>query len=266
MKRKTMILLAVLAMLCVLTACKKEEGPLESYSLDEADTVVALDTILGEGEAVLASIDAPTDVAVNEGLEVARTYHYRKMDDPAALAARYVQLLRSSENGFQVLDSENRQNPNEPDMEVLAGSVILGKAAAENEAEGDRIFRVVVGWSEYAVAVQLTYIDGKILPPPVEEEPEEASQPKAMTEQLEYFNGLNPEKLGLVGDDMNDYTVYPRQGWVLVDDIPCREMDVYLENIADGSNVFKGAYFLSNDLSRLFMRTEDNRIVVVELE
>ena len=153
-----------------------------------------------------------------------------------------------------------------PDMEVLAGSVILGKAAAENEAEGDRIFRVVVGWSEYAVAVQLTYIDGKILPPPVQEEPEEASQPKAMTEQLEYFNGLNPEKLGLVGDDMNDYTVYPRQGWVLVDDIPCREMDVYLENIADGSNVFKGAYFLSNDLSRLFMRTEDNRIVVVELE
>lgn len=266
MKNKTKILLALLAMLCVLTACKKEEGPLEVYTLGEEDTVAALDTILAEGEAMLVSIDAPTDVAVNEGLDVSHTYHYRKMEDPALLAERYVKVLRSKENGFKLVDQENRESTKEPDMEVLTGSVILGKAAAANEEKGSRTFRVVVGWSEYAVAVQVTYVSGKIQPPPVEATAQETpSQPKALTEQLEFFNGLNPQIMGLVGDDMNDYSVYPKQGWVRVDDVSCREINVYQEDVKDGSNTIVGTYYLSSDLTRLYQRTSDNRIVEIPL-
>ena len=65
---------------------------------------------------------------------------------------------------------------------------------------------MIVGWSEYAVAVQVAQVDGRILPPP---EPEEdssdaaagggVSQATSMVEQLDYFNGLNPEKLGAGG-------------------------------------------------------------------
>ena len=71
MKKRTKILLLALMALCLLTACKKEEGPLEAYNLGESeeDSVVALDSILDEGEAMLYSIDAPTDQAIAEKLE-----------------------------------------------------------------------------------------------------------------------------------------------------------------------------------------------------
>lgn len=78
---------------------------MEIYSLGESeeDNVVALDTILEEGEAILASIDSPTDVAVTEGLDLHHTYHYRKMHDPAQVAGRYIELLMSEEQGFSPL-------------------------------------------------------------------------------------------------------------------------------------------------------------------
>ena len=62
MKKQTKVLLLAVLALCLLTACKKENAALEVYTLgeSEADAVVALDTILEEDEAVLASIDAPT--------------------------------------------------------------------------------------------------------------------------------------------------------------------------------------------------------------
>ena len=89
MKKQAKILLLLLLALGLLTACKKEE-PLEVYTLGESgeDVVVALDSILYEGEAMLYSIDAPTDATIAEKLDISHTYHYRKMADPAELAAR----------------------------------------------------------------------------------------------------------------------------------------------------------------------------------
>ena len=206
MKKRTKILLLALMALCLLTACKKEEGPLEAYNLGESeeDSVVALDSILDEGEAMLYSIDAPTDQAIAEKLDISHTYHYRQMEDPAALADRYIKILMGSEQGFVTIDSENHKVLEEPETDVLAGSVILGKvAAATTEDGGSRILRVVVGWSEYALAVQVAYVDGRILSPVQPEkpadEPEEESQPHAMTEQKEFFENLNPSVLGLEG-------------------------------------------------------------------
>ena len=94
MKKQTKVLLLVLLTLGLLTACKKESS-LEVYDLgeSEADKVVALDSLLYEGEAILFSIDAPTDAAIAESLDISHTYHYRQMDDPPALAERYIQVL-----------------------------------------------------------------------------------------------------------------------------------------------------------------------------
>ncbi len=273
MKKRTKILLLALMALCLLTACKKEEGPLEAYNLGESeeDSVVALDSILDEGEAMLYSIDAPTDQAIAEKLDISHTYHYRQMEDPAALADRYIKILMGSEQGFVTIDSENHKVLEEPETDVLAGSVILGKvAAATTEDGGSRILRVVVGWSEYALAVQVAYVDGRILSPVQPEkpadEPEEESQPHAMTEQKEFFENLNPSVLGLEGDDMHDYKVYPQQGWVLVDGISCREMNVCLQDVRTATNVYKGTYYLSSDMTKIFQKTEDGQIVPLTIE
>ena len=269
MKRLMKFLLAAGAALCLLTACSGETA-LEVYELEEGgESVVALDSILSEGEAMLASIDAPTDEAAQAGLALSHTYHYRQMEDPSALAARYIDVLRS-EQGFEPIDDQNRQLAEEPELETLTGSMTLARKL-ETSDNTRKLFRVIVGWSEYAVAVQVAEVDGRILPPPEPESeaPEAAqgagaSQPTSMTEQLDFFNGLNPEKLGLVGSDMHDYKVYPQQGWVLVDGISCREIMVYETDAVTGNNVYTATYFLSSDLQSMFKKESLGNIVVVD--
>ncbi len=271
MKKQTKVLLLAVLALCLLTACKKENAALEVYTLgeSEADAVVALDTILEEDEAVLASIDAPTDQAVTEGLEIHHTYHYRKMHDPAALAARYIALLREEEQGFAVIDGENRKILEEPDTDLLWGTVILGKAAAENEEAGRRILRVIVGWSEYAVAVQVAYVNGSILPPIVEKEEEEkteaAPKPTDIAQQVEYFTSLNPQALGLEGDDMKAYMVFPQQGWVMIDDVYCREISVYRQDAQTATNVLAGTFYLSSDLTHIYKKSDNEQIIPLQV-
>ena len=272
MKKLGKILLLALLALCLLTACSKKDLSLEIYSLGESETddVVALDTILEEGEAILASIDAPTDQAVTEGLAVAHTYHYRQMRDPAALAARYIEFLQTEENGFVPMDGENHKLAEPPETDLLWGTVILGKAAAENEEAGKRILRVIVGWSEYAVAVQVAYINGSILPPVVpketeDEQTEAAPKPTDIAGQVEYFTSLDPQELGLEGSDMKEYMVFPQQGWVMVDDISCRVISVYRQDAQTASNVLVGTFYLSSDLSRIFRQTDEGQITPIQV-
>lgn len=270
MKKQSKIFLLILAALTLLTACGKKEETLEAYVLTEGseDVVVALDSILGEGEAILSSIDAPTDIAIEEGLDVSHTYHYRQMEDPAELAGRYAKVLMGGEQGFKPLDKENHLLTEEPVADTLTGEIILGKAAtAESEDGGSRFVRVVVGWSEYAVAVQVAYMNGRMLPPVEEEkEKEEEAKPSAVSEQLEYFNSLDPSQLGLDGDDMKDYMVYPQQGWVLVDGISCRELRVYLQDAKNATNVIVGTFYLSSDMSHVYKSDGDGNIVPVSVD
>ena len=273
MKKQTKVFLLLLLALCLLTACGKKEEALEVYTLGESaeDDVVALDTILDEGEAMLHSIDAPTDAAIAAKLDISHTYHYRQMADPAELAARYIAVLRGDEQGFKVIDIENRRVEAEPDTDVLAGTVLLGKAAAATTEEGgSRILRVIVGWSEYAVAVQVAYIDGKILPPLKEDKDSEdgngAQGATGLSDQLSYFNSLAPGKLGLDGDSMSEYMTFPQQGWVMVDDIRCRKINVYRQDAQTAINEFVGTFYLSSDLSKLYKVTGDGQVTLMQMD
>lgn len=275
MKKQTKVFLLILAALCLFTACKKGPETLETYSLEEGseDTVVALDTILEEGEAILASIDSPTDVAVTEGLDLHHTYHYRKMHDPAEVAGRYIELLMNEENGFSPIDGENHRLVDPPVTDTLIGTVALAKTGAESAEGGRRILRVLVGWSEYAVAVQVAYIDGSILPPVVEEEDKDqdgagggGSRATSMKEQTEYFNSLDPRKLGLEGESMLDYMIYPQPAWVKVDDVECREIMVYSMDPQTAVNQVVGTFYLSGDLTQVFKMTDDGQIIPVQID
>lgn len=279
MKKQTKIFFLLLAALCLLTACKKGVESLEVYSLgeSEADNVTALDTILEPGEAMLYSIDAPTDQAVAEGLDISHTYHYRQMADPAILAAKYIAFLREEEQGLTLLDGENHRVLEDPDMDTLYGTVILGKAAADNEEAGKRIVRVVVGWSEYSMAVQIAYIKGSILAPvqpPKEEDPNNpngqggasAPKPTSISEQVDYFTSLNPSQLGLDGETMRDYVVYPGDGLVKVDDATCREIRVYQMDTKTATNVLMGTYYLSSDLTSVYQKNSEGQIEKLPIE
>lgn len=272
MKKLMKFLLIAGASLCLLTACGGDEEVLEAYTLDgSGETVVAFDSVLNAGEAVMTSVDVPTEMATQAGLELSHTYHYGQMEDPAALAARYIGVLRD-EQGFTPVDDQIRQLAEDPNLETLTGSLILAK---KTESDSKKLFRVVVDWSEYAVAVQVAEVAGRIQPPPEppkEESSDESgtaivgagSQPTSMPEQIEYFYTLDPAKLGLDGSDMSEYTVYAQQGRVLVDSISCREIMVYRADEQSGQNVYMGTYFISSDLANLYKKLSDGRIVAVE--
>ena len=279
MKKQTKILLLLVMALCLLTACKKDDAALEVYSLGESeeDSVTALDTILEPGEAMLYSVDAPTDRAVSEGLEISHTYHYRQMADPAILAAKYIAFLREEEQGLTLLDAENHRVLEDPDTDTLYGTVILGKTAAANEEAGKRIVRVVVGWSEYSMAVQVAYVNGSILAPvepPKEENPDDPenpdseSAPKAtsIAEQEQYFRSLSPQQLGLEGEDMSDYMVFPQEGWIKIDGNDCREIRVYSLDSKTATHVLVGTYFLSGDLTKVYQHTGEDQVTPLEIK
>lgn len=281
MKKQTKIFLLLMAALCLLTACKKGIEPLEVYSLgeNEEDSVTALDTILRPNEAILYSIDAPTDQAVAEGLEISHTYHYRQMADPALLAAKYIEFLRQDEQGLTLLDSENHRVLEDPDTDLLYGTVILGKPAAANEETGKRIVRVIVGWSEYSLAVQVAYVPGSILSPvepPKEEDPNDPDgqggggsggtpKPTSISEQVDYFASLNPALLGLEGEDMSNYMVFPGEGWVTVNETTCREMRVYTVDTRTAANVLVGTYYLSSDLTSVYQKSDTGQITKLQI-
>ena len=272
MKRLMKFLLIAGAALCLLTACGGGDEALEVYTLDESgESVVALDSLLAAGEAVMTYVDTPTEAATQAGLSLSHTYRYGQMEDSAALAARYIGVLRG-EQGFTPVDDQNRELAEDPNLETLTGSMIL---ARKLESDAKKLFRVVVDWSEYAVAIQVAEAEGRILPPP-EPPPEDngenaantgsgggsAPRPTSMAEQVDYFSTLDPAKLGLDGSDMSAYTVYPQQGRVLVDGISCREIMVYQED-ARGENVYKGTYFISTDLEHMYKKESNGRIVAV---
>ena len=93
-------LLAAAMCLGVLAGCGSKNKSVAVYQLGE-DQVVSLDSIIDEGEALLTSIDEPTDAALEAGL-AEYTYHYKEIEDPALLAAAYIDVLRDAEQGFTV--------------------------------------------------------------------------------------------------------------------------------------------------------------------
>ena len=102
MNRKIRIALAMVLLACLLAACSKKQEAPAAYKVGE-DEVVSLDSIMGEGEAVLTSVEEPTEAALEEG-EEKYVYHYRQSADPAKLAAEYIGVLRGSEQGFSLVD------------------------------------------------------------------------------------------------------------------------------------------------------------------
>ena len=251
----------------LLAGCgKKDEAP-AAYTVGE-DEVVSLDSVMGEGEAVLVSIQKPTEAAIELGKEE-YTYRYSETQNPAKLAENYVSVLRGEEQGFILTDEENRMVEEEPDFESLTGTVILEKAvASEEDAEAaNQIFRVIVAWSEYSVAIQVSHREGEILPPlkPESDNADGESGPTAMSEQMEYFTSLSPSLLGLPGDSMEEYRIYPVEGWVRVNGVSCRQMNVYLLDLPENTNTFLGTYYLSSDLQELYMKTSTGSITQVDL-
>ena len=251
-----------------------------------SDEIVSLESAVEEGMVKRNSVETPIideDTTMEDMTQF--TYHYREVNDtPSKVAATYVDLLCGEEQGFIVTDEEHHEVEEEPDMTTTLGSVILAKVSADTVAAGeeggeeeedsgdaeaavDKLVEVIVAWSEKAVAVRVSQVEGTILPPVVPPDPAEIQrEPLALQAQLEYFNNLDPAKLGLPGDFMSEYRIYPGEGLVRVSGEPCRVLNVYLTDLPAGTNTFMGTYYLSTDNSKVFKLDDTGAIVGVNMD
>lgn len=249
-----------------------------------SDEIPSLESVVAEGMAVRTSVETPiVDEETGEAELTDFTYRYREVNDtPSDLAEEYYEFLVSEEQGFIVTDQEHHELEAEPEFDNAIGSVILAKvsvdsavpgeeggeaaAGGDEEAAVEKLAQVIVAWSEYALAVQVTQVEGTILPPVKEPDPSEIQrEPLALKAQLEYFNNLDPAKLGLPGDFMSEYRVYPVDGLVRVSGEPCRVLNVYLMDLPAESNTFMGTFYLSTDNSKLFKLDDSGAIVSVDM-
>lgn len=83
-------------------------------------------------------------------------------------------------------------------------------------------------------------------------------------EAVEYIKSLSPSVLGLEGESMEEYGVYPGERVVLVEDIPCTEVDVYAITAA-GTNDIQGRYLLTKTGPRRLFRLDTFTKQVTEL-
>lgn len=84
-------------------------------------------------------------------------------------------------------------------------------------------------------------------------------------ETINFFMNLDPSVLGLPGDSMEGYQVYPTEKAVPVDGLPCMKLIVYDDDGEAGTNSPKGTFLMSRDGARVY-RLEGEEAIPIEWE
>lgn len=82
-------------------------------------------------------------------------------------------------------------------------------------------------------------------------------------EAIARFKTIDPAALGLSGEDMSAYEVYPTEKAVPVDGIPCLKITVYEESSV-GTNQPEGTFLMARDGTAMY-RLEDNEVTKLEI-
>lgn len=126
----------------------------------------------------------------------------------------------------------------------------------EKELEGEFLLSLRIDWDEEALRITPAMIEGAIVIPPPPE-------PMTLVEAVDHMYSLPPEILGLEGESMEPYMVFPIDGSVMVEGVPAMRMYIYSKS-ESGTNVFEGQYLLSNGGHRIFAVQDDGSLLEVE--
>lgn len=217
---------------------------LEAYAVGE-DTTIALDTILEEGEGELIALRSPEKPTGNASSDVNMRYTYiYELTNPATVMNRYLDAVLGGEQGFSIVGDDYVIIDERPELQDAEGVLILARPSV---VEG-HIFQLVIGWSQASanLAVRVSAPEGAITKPEPEPEPE----PTSVSEQMERLRGMTPAELGLAGASMDGYTIFPVDGFVMVNGQECRRFNVY--PTGDTGSI-AGTYLLSTDNQHVYV-------------
>lgn len=217
---------------------------IETYTVGE-DSTISLDTVLEEGEGELIALRSPgkSKGDSSTGIDNRYTYIY-EMSNFAEVMNRYLDILLGSEQNFSITDETYLIQEERPELQDAEGVLILARPATE---EG-HVFQLVIGWSQASdnLAVRVSSPEGTITKPEPKKEPE----PTSVSEQMEQIRNMLPAQLGLSGSSMDDYTIFPVDGFVKVNDQECRRFNLYERGSSGG---IAGTYLLSVDGNHMYV-------------
>lgn len=248
---KSKLLLVCLVLLCLSGCGRKPPEPPETYTYGE-DSTISLDTVMQEGEGSIESIEEPNE----KKEQMSYIYTYQDVTSPAPIADRYLDIALGQEEGFALTDMEHNVLEERPDLQDLVGEIILERPSVQ---EG-KLFQVAVGWAEAGkLTAKVSVVDGTLVQP--EPEPEKEPEPASMEEQLESLTGMSPQELGLEGTSMENYRIFPVEGFVQVGEITCRRFNIYEVREPEGVPVIVGTYLISSDQQHVYQLDPETNLV-----
>lgn len=232
----------------------------EAYTVGE-DTVPSLDTVLVEGDGELIALRSPgkSKGDSSTGVDDRFTYIY-ELTSFATVVDRYLDVLLGSEQNFSITDDTYLVQEERPELQDAEGVLVLVRPATE---EG-RLFQLVIGWSQASanLAVRVSSPEGKLSYPKKETEDNNPQEPSSVSMQMDQLRSMSPAHLGLPGDSMEEYTIFPVDGFVKVNEQDCRRFNVYEK---DNPGSIAGTYFFSVDQEHIYvLNPSDNKVSTIK--
>lgn len=264
-------LVVCLTPVLILCGCHGEKLPkdLAAYSLDE-ERIASINAALNDeelgkhlsGMEIREKIETgPEDEAQNGNApsgaseddssagEAYTAYRYSGLEGTGELVLRYVEALTTENEDFQMADNAGAA-VEPPDYAQEAGEILLTRRSDE---EG-QLLRIKIAWEPAGLCITLDRT--------ADEGTQPETEPMTNNDAVEYLKGLSPARLGLPGDSMRDYQIYPIDGSAQVDGVPCLKLQVYRPRSPENTNDIAGVFLLTGDCKHLY-RLEDGRVTEV---
>ena len=239
------------------------------------DATISLDTLLEEGEGALIAFRKPDPANKSEGSSSSAsssaepdpgvpTYTYiYDVASPAAIVDRYLDAVLGGEEKFVLVDETFLHLEERPVLEDAVGSVTIARASVQ---EG-HVFQMVIGWSDAsALTFRTSAPEGEIHEP--EKNPggglgSEVIETVPVTAQIEKIKGMSPSQLGLDGESMEEYEIFPVEGFVKVDGLDCRRFNLYRRVESGGGHYpdLEGIIMLSADQEHIYWLDPESNAV-----
>lgn len=218
-----------------------DNDPPVSYMLGENE-IPALTKLVSVGNSMQFQEEVPEETGTSSAQTEATTYLYTGLEAGNETAQEYVQTLEDGYGAVVVDESGVELEP--PDFTKESGSVLVRMDSLEE----DSLCLLTIQWEEQSCS---------ITPELRAREQVQTEESLTVAEAVQELKNKGTERLGLPGDDVDQYLFLPKDGVVLVDKRPCFQINVY--GAADHQIV--GVYMLSETGDKLYrLDQEDNTV------
>lgn len=125
----------------------------------------------------------------------------------------------------------------------------------------DMVITVRISWSPGQCVVTADEMLGKVTAPPPDSTGGVGQRPVSQQGAQDRISSMTPAELGLPGESMDQYVVFPIDGVEMVDDVACIRVNVF--DGSDGSNRFMGGYLVSTDGQHLYRQDPSTDEIIV---